>query len=63
MWPRDRAEELKNEKWLRSMGKPGANLYEEVRAMVLEFLDTDVFNVHRALSAFLDPVIESWTSI
>jgi len=54
-------EELKNEKWLRSMGKPRRQSYEEVRAMVLEFLDTDVFNVSiEHSSAFLDPVIESW---
>ena len=54
-------EELKNEKWLRSMGKLRRQSYEEVRAMVLEFLDTDVFNVSiEHSSAFLDPVIESW---
>jgi transcriptional regulator with XRE-family HTH domain len=54
-------EELKNENWLRSVGKPRRQSYEETRAMILEFLDTDVFNVSiEHCSAFLDPVIESW---
>jgi transcriptional regulator with XRE-family HTH domain len=54
-------EELKNEKWLRSVGKLRRQSYEEIRAMILEFLDTDVFNVSiEHCSAFLDPVIESW---
>jgi transcriptional regulator with XRE-family HTH domain len=54
-------EELKNEKWLRSVGKLQHQSYEETRAMILEFLDTDVFNVSIGhCSAFLGPVIESW---
>jgi transcriptional regulator with XRE-family HTH domain len=54
-------EELKNENWLRSVGKLRRQSYEETRAMILEFLDTDVFNVSiEHCSAFLDPVIESW---
>jgi len=54
-------EELKNEKWLRSAGKLRRPSYQEIRAMILEFLDTDVFNVSIAhCSTFLGPVIESW---
>jgi transcriptional regulator with XRE-family HTH domain len=54
-------EELKNEKWLRNVGKLRRQSYEEIRAMILEFLDTDVFNVSiQYCSAFLGPVIESW---
>src|SRR5258708_32757751 len=54
-------EELKNEKWLRSMGKLRRQSYEEVRALGVEVLDTDVLNVSiEHSSAFLDPVIESW---
>jgi len=54
-------EELKNEKWLRSMGKLRRQSYEETRAMILGFLDTDVFNVSiEHCSAFLGPIIESW---
>jgi transcriptional regulator with XRE-family HTH domain len=54
-------EELKNEKWLRSVGKLRRQSYEEIRAMILDYLDTDVFNVSiEHCSAFLGPVIESW---
>jgi transcriptional regulator with XRE-family HTH domain len=54
-------EELKNEKWLRSVGKLRHQSYEETRAMILEFLDTDVFNISiEHCSTFLGPVIESW---
>ena len=54
-------EELKNEKWLRSVGKLRRQSYEELQAMILEFLDTDVFNVSiEHCSAFLAPIIESW---
>jgi transcriptional regulator with XRE-family HTH domain len=54
-------EELKNENWLRSVGKFRRQSYEETRAMILEFLDTDVFNISiEHCSAFVNPVIESW---
>ena len=54
-------EELKNEKWLRRVGKLQHQSYQETRAMILEFLDTDVFNLSpKHCSAFLAPVIESW---
>jgi transcriptional regulator with XRE-family HTH domain len=54
-------EELKNENWLRSVAKLRRQSYEETRAIILDFLDTDVFNVSiEHCSAFLDPVIESW---
>ena len=54
-------QELKNENWLRRLGKLRRQSYEEIRAMILNFLDTDVFNISiEHCSAFLDPVIESW---
>ena len=54
-------EELKNEEWLRRMGQVQHQSYEETRAMILEFLDTDVYNLTAEhCSAFLGPVIESW---
>lgn len=54
-------EELKNEDWLRSLGKLRRQSYEEIRAMILEFLDMDVFNISiEHCSAFLGPMIESW---
>src|SRR2546422_11770824 len=35
--------------------------YEEMRVIVLEFLDTDIFHLSREnCVAFLDPLIESW---
>jgi len=54
-------EELKNEDWLRGVAKLGSKSYEEMRATILEFLDTDVFNLSiEHCSAFLDPMIDSW---
>ena len=54
-------EELKNEKWLRNVGKLRRQSYEEIRAMILEFLDADVFNVSiEHCSTFLALIIESW---
>ena len=38
-----------------------ATSYEQMRVMVLEFLETDVFNVSpENCVTFLDPLIESW---
>jgi len=54
-------DELKNESWLRIVAKLRDRSYEEMRAIILEFLDTDVFNVApEHCSAFLDPLIDSW---
>jgi hypothetical protein len=54
-------DELKNESWLRSVARMRGRSYEKMRANILEFLDTDVFNVSPDhCSAFLDPLIESW---
>jgi len=54
-------EELKNESWLRIVAKLRGRSYEEMRSNILEFLDTDVFNLSPDnCLAFLDPLIESW---
>jgi len=54
-------EELRSEEWLRLMAQVTARSYEQVRVAILEFLDTDVFNVTvENCVAFLDPMIESW---
>ena len=54
-------DQLNKERWLRSVTKLHRQSYEEMRAMILEFLDTDVFNVSiDHCAAFLDPVIDSW---
>lgn len=54
-------EELESEAWLRLMAQASARSYEQVRVALLEFLDTDVFNISvENCVAFLDPMIESW---
>ena len=54
-------EELANEEWLRLVAQLSDRSYEQVRVAVLEFLDTDVFNVSvENCASFLDPIIDSW---
>ena len=54
-------EELENEYWLRMVAELGGRSYQEMRVIVLEFLDTDIFHlsIENCIS-FLDPLIESW---
>jgi transcriptional regulator with XRE-family HTH domain len=53
--------ELENEYWLRMVAELGGQSYQEMRVIVLEFLDTDIFHLSREnCVAFLDPLIESW---
>ena len=54
-------EELESENWLHLVARLSHRSYEDMRVIVLEFLDTDIFNVsaENCLS-FLDPLIESW---
>jgi transcriptional regulator with XRE-family HTH domain len=54
-------QELGSEGWLRLVGRVSDRSYEEMRVAILEFLDTDVFNVSTEnCVSFLDPLIESW---
>ena len=54
-------EELDSEDWLRRMGQLSGRSYEQMRVVILEFLDIDVFNVSvENWVFFLDPLIESW---
>jgi transcriptional regulator with XRE-family HTH domain len=54
-------EELENDAWLRKVARLGGRSYEEMRVIVLEFLDTDVFHVSAEhCTSFLDPLIASW---
>ena len=54
-------EELQSEEWLRLMAQLSDRSYEQVRVSILEFLDTDVFNVSvENCVSFLDPIIDSW---
>ena len=55
-------EELENDYWLRMVADLSGRSFEEMRVIVLEFLDTDVFHLSREQCvSFLDPMIESWT--
>lgn len=54
-------QELENESWLRTVAELGGRSYEEMRVIVLEFLDTDIFHLsNENCVSFLDPLIESW---
>jgi hypothetical protein len=54
-------EELESEHWLRTVAQLSDRSYEQMRVTVLEFLDTDIFNLSiEHCVAFLDPLIESW---
>jgi transcriptional regulator with XRE-family HTH domain len=54
-------EELESENWLRLVARLSKRSYEEMRVMILEFLDTDVFHVSvENCVSFLDPLIECW---
>jgi len=53
--------ELANESWLRQVAQLNGKSYEDMRVLVLEFLDTDVFSVSiQNWVGFLDPLIETW---
>jgi len=54
-------QELENDYWLRMVAELSGRSFEEMRVIVLEFLDTDIFHLSRDhCVAFLDPLIESW---
>jgi len=54
-------EEWDDENWLRLVSRLSDRSYEQLRVLVLEFLETDIFNVSAENCAtFLEPLIESW---
>jgi len=54
-------EELENDYWLRMVAELGGRSYEEMRVIVLEFLDTDIFRLSpENCVSFVDPLVESW---
>ncbi len=54
-------EELESENWLHLVGRLSNRSFEEMRVAILEFLDTDIFNVSlENCVTFLDPLIEFW---
>ena len=54
-------EELESESWLRLVARLSDRSYEEMRVLILEFLDADLFTVSAEnCVSFLDPLVESW---
>ena len=54
-------EESKDEDWLRRVARLGDRSHEQMRVMVLDFLETDIFNVSTDnCVTFFEPLIESW---
>jgi len=54
-------EELDDESWLRAVARLSSRSYKQMRVIVLEFLEKDVFNISAEnCVTFLDPLIESW---
>ncbi|MFC1909713.1 helix-turn-helix domain-containing protein [Chloroflexota bacterium] len=53
--------ELESEDWLREVARLSNRGYEQMRVIVLEFLDTDIFHLSiENCVSFLEPLIESW---
>ena len=54
-------QELANDYWLRTVADLSGRSFEEMRVIVLEFLDTDIFHLSREHRvSFLEPLVESW---
>ena len=54
-------EELDDENWLRLVARLTGRSYDQMRVIVLEFLEADIFNLSADnCVTFLDPLIESW---
>ncbi len=53
--------ELDNEAWLHRVAELSNKSYAQMRVILLEFLDTDIFNVsNEDCISFLDPLLEGW---
>ncbi|MEX2125697.1 MAG: helix-turn-helix transcriptional regulator [Woeseia sp.] len=53
--------ELENRQWLHEVAQLSDRSYEQMRVTILEFLDTDIFNVsNENCVSFLNPLIASW---
>ena len=54
-------EEFKDENWLHQVAQFSGHSDEQMRVMVLDFLETDIFNVSADnCVTFFEPLIESW---
>ena len=53
--------ELDNQAWLHEVAQLSDKSYEQMRVIILEFLDTDIFNVsNEDCISFLNPLIARW---
>ena len=53
--------ELDNQAWLQQVANLGDKSHEQMRVIILEFLDTDIFNIsNEDCVSFLDPLIARW---
>jgi len=53
--------EWESEDWLREVARLSNQGYEQMRVIILEFLDTDIFHLSiENCVSFLEPLIESW---
>lgn len=53
--------ELDNEAWLHEVADLSGKTYAQMRVIILEFLDTDIFNISSAdCISFLDPLLARW---
>jgi transcriptional regulator with XRE-family HTH domain len=53
--------ELEDENWLRLVARLSNRSYEQMRVMILEFLDADIFTLSpENCVSFMEPVLESW---
>ena len=53
--------ELDNQAWLHEVAQLGDKSHEQMRVIILEFLDTDIFNIsNEDCNSFLDPLIARW---
>ena len=54
-------EELRSDDWIRLMAQLSGRSFEEMRVALLQFLDTDIFDVSlESCVSFLDPMIDEW---
>jgi hypothetical protein len=54
-------EELGSDPWLCSMAQLSGCSYEQMRVLVLEFLDADIFTISQEhCIAFVEPLLEAW---
>ena len=53
--------ELENEAWLQQVAQLSNKSYSQMRVIILEFLDTDIFNIsNEDCISFLEPLISGW---